>query len=1370
MKPSVHILFPPVFFLSVFVCPLFSAEPPSVFQPGREANPGWKVGGKSVTGSDADGRVFLTGEDRRKSAWVLSDEDFLGNYRIEALVQLVPSGEGKGTRWSEMSLAWGAETEGDGLRLAREVGYTGDKLKGYRLRTVTQAEKKTGQGPEPDGLALVRTMPENTMEGIPHVDRVAHLEPSRMIVGPNYTPDDISPAWDEQFRLAAEQDYARLPLTGDVWAKITVEVTPDWARVYRNGLFFQEFPAPPATSGRVLALIPAGVRLASLSVSKWEPVKASFYPIPLDEIVNATGEIDGKSLPEPGVHKVIEGIPFLFPPRDDRGDHVDIGKSLFGSREATGSYDSFSSARVTWRPASTLDSGRLMLRVPNRAYGRLWMVAGAGDEPDRLPVLTVRFFKPLAGFAVDAEVEIPELKATAKNAEARRIEVKTNDGKKVSLWIVPVDLDTAAIATSFRGKAFLNMELTKKVHDFRASPDPVAYDAFQGGLPSSVRVYAATLEEAPFVFRSDGTRVGKTYVSPEHPDWAVDVDNLSAAAQELQVALDVSGPDGFSQRLDQKLKVESGKAGRVEFSPKPDKFGHYTVKTTVSDGKTVQSHDGAFLFLPPDERKATGKTSRWGLWYWSEHDVHRNHDDNLKVLHAIGARTGIGAPYELRKKYGIGPASEKVSRTREPWAMETPDDPAARAAYVEEVAKTTRKYLEETPDLQYLLPFAEQIISLRISHGVPPWALGEPPFEYAKVEEQRKKAYLVQAQAAKEGVKKVSEDVDVMLGSCSAVFAVPLLEAGVPKEAFDGIGLDLPQFERMPERQPRSTEPSLLYFNKEARERLGYADKPYHHFESYFPSSHPLGLGERGHAQSIVRTAVLSMALGTERFIECWAFQDCSDYWGSSHYSNCAMFTRQPEFNPKPGAAAYATMTQVLDTAKYDGYLPTGSTSSYCVRFKDPDKLIYAMWTFNGTRPATVSVAAGTELVKIDEGGNKSPVPVTGGTATLELSPTPFWLIARGGAIEKVELGEPAYAPPSDAPTVLLENFKGADWTYSSKPYPDYAENHWDVRRLPGEYAFSFEDSAERGGKVLKATLTKAGEGPLVGWYGVFTPPKPIEIPGKASALGIWAKGNSGWGRIIYELEDANGQKLRNIGNKDQFNCDDIHSWSYLHFDGWKYMEFPLPGNLPGDNYREKNSVWWGHSEGKPVALPLKLTRIIVEMPTHIVYVNDLLEVKEQGVELSDLVAVYDSEEMKTDLPVKTQKANEGLFQITKSDASVLPNPIKELLTTGTDAIPEIDDVLPPEAQNDGTRARVTLKPVKSAKSYKIWLSAYPDGAGAKETRVTPSESDPANLLVRGLAASVPLYLFATSVDEEGKESKPSPARKVILKDEFPFK
>jgi len=36
---------------------------------------------------------------------------------------------------------------------------------------------------------------------------------------------------------------------------------------------------------------------------------------------------------------------------------------------------------------------------------------------------------------------------------------------------------------------------------------------------------------------------------------------------------------------------------------------------------------------------------------------------------------------------------------------------------------------------------------------------------------------------------------------------------------------------------------------------------------------------------------------------------------------------------------------------------------------------------------------------------------------------------------------------------------------------------------------------------------------------------KPAVIPGKATALGVWVKGNSGWGRIAFQIRDAKGER-----------------------------------------------------------------------------------------------------------------------------------------------------------------------------------------------------------------------------------------------------
>jgi len=309
--------------------------------------------------------------------------------------------------------------------------------------------------------------------------------------------------------------------------------------------------------------------------------------------------------------------------------------------------------------------------------------------------------------------------------------------------------------------------------------------------------------------------------------------------------------------------------------------------------------------------------------------------------------------------------------------------------------------------------------------------------------------------------------------------------------------------------------------------------------------------------------------------------------------------------------------------------------------------------------------------------------------------------------------------------------------------------------------------SDERGSTVWRVALAERPEGkPFVRWYGVFTPPAPIPLPGKASAIGLQANGRSAWNRIIYEITDAKGEIWQSIGVRDAWNCDDIHSWSYLNHDGWRWMEFPLPGNAPGDDFREKDSVWWNHSDDGIVDLPVRLSRIIVEMSTHQIYVNEALPVEDLSVEFDDLTAVYADAEMMTDKPVAAQRAAAGVLRPSRETTPALPNPLEELSRAGVGAPPEILRLEPPETGHDGTRIFAVVGPVEGAAEYRAWVAAYPDGRGAQVFAKGP---DP-KLLLRRLKPNLTLYFFATYLDAEGKESKPSAAHRSVLKDEFPMK
>src|SRR5437899_1060782 len=75
------------------------------------------------------------------------------------------------------------------------------------------------------------------------------------------------------------------------------------------------------------------------------------------------------------------------------------------------------------------------------------------------------------------------------------VPITTADGKPGLLSHVTIPIDTSALA-EFDDLTFVELELTKQVQIYRASPDPLFYSHHAAGLPSSVYVYALTAERS----------------------------------------------------------------------------------------------------------------------------------------------------------------------------------------------------------------------------------------------------------------------------------------------------------------------------------------------------------------------------------------------------------------------------------------------------------------------------------------------------------------------------------------------------------------------------------------------------------------------------------------------------------------------------------------------------------------------------------------------------------------------------------------------------------------------------------------------------------------------------------------------------------
>jgi len=1289
----------------------------------------WAVTGNLVIADDELLKRKTCGVAEKSRLELRSKGAFTGAYAVEALVRF-PSGG----RQANATLHCGVTSEGKAVSSACELFAACAGRSGFTAHATVSSQVATSLQKSPP--------PRQNVTTVTATER--------------FLAENISPVWREPFRIEVENAMAELQPAEEVWRLLRIEVRPHSLRFYQNGFLVDEHADTAPVEGGVMLNLTGEARVASLQVCAIPAEEHLWYTVPLEGICNAAGPVDPSSFPAGGQLARAGDVPFVFALSVNGRDHVDIGKSVFEYRMEEG-YEPAGCPTHTWPSPTQLDPRRIMLRVPNRAYKRVWIVAASDEEPNSTPVMTVRFFRTGKGWELDSIARVPAFSARSAPEGSKRVPVKMKDGKAGSLWLMPVDVDPFALSSDFRNEPLLEVELTKEIQDFRAFPDPNNYGSFQGGLPSAVRLYGLTFEEAPVSVIASGDRTGNTYVHPEQPVWTVQVKSQSGARHTATVTVDVQDACGGKSSYSEALNVPAGDKARLELKPRVQKFGLHKVRTTVACEGLTQSREGTFLVLPPDDRKENGKTSRWGIWCWNGgHSTIPDPNDNLRLLWMVGARTGGRQTYEQRRVWGIGPDA-----TLAEWGV---PDPAKQPSYSEEFGKKVADIKAKNLDQEYVSIFAEHSVSLRVTHGPPSYAWGEPWWQYTDQEKASVQSHIVGAKAAFEGARKAAPDIKLLFGHCGPQFGIPFMREKFPKELFDGFGLDSPQFERMPERQPRGVEPCALYFLDKEMKEQGYTDKQRVHVESYFPSSHRLALGHRGQADSTVRTAVLSLALGTDRFISCWTLDDCEDYWGTQHYGCIGLFGRVPESNPKPTAAAFATMTQMLDSCKYDGYLPTGSLTAFCVRFKGSDnRLVYCLWTIRGSRPVTLAAKAGTNLVTVDENGNETALQPA---AQVTLTPTPVWVVARGGQIEKAECGAPAYTEAPGQHRVMLDSFEAADWAYSADAYTRFAENSWDVKRVPGPMKSERAASAERNSKAWRITLTQAPpEKPFVGWYGVFTPPKPIVIPGKARALGLYANGNSGWGRIVYEVVDAKGEVYLSCGTKDDWNCDDVHSWSYFNFDGWRYVEFPLPSNSPGDDYREKDNVWWGHSAEGVVDLPLKLSKIIFEMPSHIIYVNQMLPVPKLTVEVDDLMAVYDDAVMMTDAPVTIQRAAAGALR-PKAQGAILPNPIAEAKEKGAAAPTEILKLAPPEQRYEGTQINVSIKPVEGAKEYQVWVSAYADGRGAKAL----AKGAGAALMVGGLQPDFPLYFFVTYTAADGRQSKPSEGRQTTLKDEFPMK
>ncbi|MCX7706002.1 MAG: hypothetical protein N2115_07095, partial [bacterium] len=698
------------------------------------------------------------------------------------------------------------------------------------------------------------------------------------------------------------------------------------------------------------------------------------------------------------------------------------------------------------------------------------------------------------------------------------------------------------------------------------------------------------------------------------------------------------------------------------------------------------------------------------------------------------------------------------------WAEQEPYDQTKYDEYKKKVIEVYTKARNAVPEQyrpDHVYFFPEPHISNRMTAGNYPEYWGEPGFVPTEEEQKRIRMHFITAKCAAEAIRQTWPDLKILIPWGDPLFVVPLLRAGFPKNLIDGSGLDICGFERLPEQQLHQISVHRLYVLKKEYEKFGKPDPDLRYCEGIFVPTEIGACSWEEQMNIYNRWALISIAYGVKKFYSGWFTFDCGNYYGAEHYGGCGIFRRIPYCDPKPAYAAYATMTDKLNEAEFERWIPTGSLTTYCLKFKGPKGNVYTLWTIRGKRPLTIKFGKDTSVDVTDVMNNTKKVQTAEGKIKVIVDASVTY-ITTSEEIVNIEIGIPDHSdsiPGKNA--ICVADLGDGSWKYTEKRDPIYENNNFDTFRYKGKFS-SYIQKDEKFGNIFVSKLEKQEKvHELMPWYSILEPKKPVILPGAPSVIGLWVKGASDWGRVVYCLRDAKGERWISIGTKDQWNCDDVHSWSYFNFDGWRYIRFELPGHYGYDNFRKYTTTWWRYVGGDGIVdLPLKLENIIVEQRSHILYVNDVQPVSSDTVCFGKMYVEYEKPEDATGKAISISKVR----MPRPKTIPQLPNPIAEMEKTGVYEPMSITKLEPPSWGADGTNVHVYFTETPQAEKYFVWVGPYPDGRGA--VNLTPYGAKNGQQIY-GLRPGIKLYYWVVWQDKEGKLSKPSRVHSEILVDMF---
>jgi hypothetical protein len=820
----------------------------------------------------------------------------------------------------------------------------------------------------------------------------------------------------------------------------------------------------------------------------------------------------------------------------------------------------------------------LLMSVPVAPYTRAWVLAASEDDPAKDSVFMVRLTRYRPGGIGNAMVTTPvDVPLGAEAGSPSRwcvgsVSYGAKDGKKtVPLWLAEVNLNSSEI------QDVLYADWTDGRLDFELMGQ-------SRNSKSGVHVFAVTLERSPAEMEVKQAVTGSVFHNEEQPEMKVALRPRAACRVTMRWTVeDVWGNVAATEQRQYAFEDGAGPQ-EVPVPLKMKDYGWYRAVFSLygENDRLLLAHTAAFAQLPPDTRKA-GYESPFGCW-WQQY-LH-SHMTDPKVIGPLLFKAGI------RRTTGTAGSETnmnpwKVTIDMVPWGTgyRPPGSPEPTPEeWLKEYEKKVRECLEKFPNTGLAMVFHESYGETWLAPESW-WGEPRPLSAFSQIE---------RAKLACGMLRQEFPQLKVIVGNSgwSGALISQLLRGGLPPDQIDGLGM-----ERLIGYFPKDTMPPERHEASWAMRQIGlkYGCRvpPSDCYESGGRGNY--GMSQRLIAEYVVRDSLVGLAWGYP-YIGLGVISENVNGYYHTRWGGDSILRRQPLLYPQPQYVALATMTRALDSVKLLRRVPTGSHTAYTLEFARGDERVYVLWTPRGTCEMLLKFPKDGAVTIDSLYGQTRQAAVVNGELRLQASEEVTYVTAPMAAAD-VTAGQrsfPVDQPPTDTVT-LAPLTEPSAWAWASTkgvecgPLP-YGWLPW---RTAGKGRLSAATDPEKG-PCLRLELVPEGDIPeLLAESLSLQARAPLPVPGRPSTIGIWVKGNSCWGRVMFEVMDAEGERFR--GGEGLI---EPRGTSYINFDGWCFVSLPLSDKSPvRDRFLSPPARLWAGNGGNGVLdYPIRVTGLIVEL------------------------------------------------------------------------------------------------------------------------------------------------------------------------------